>query len=140
MGNIIRVAIVGLGETGEVFAEHLLEKIQIDHRPVQIVAVADPDLGTPVALGFQQSGVPVYDNFLGIMNHHTEIDIIFNLSGDPAISQRLRLELLHVKNQRTMIASEEMAQLLWCFFDEGQELPKAERRTFQISWKMAVGA
>lgn len=140
MGNIIRVAIVGLGETGEVFAEHLLEKIQIDHRPVQIVTVADPDLGTPVALGFQQSGVPVYDNFLGIMKHHAEIDIIFNLSGDPAISQRLRLELLHVKNQRTMIASEEMAQLLWCFFDEGQELPKAERRAFQISWKMAVGA
>jgi hypothetical protein len=140
MSNVIRVAIVGLGETGEIFAEHLLEKIQINHRPVKIVAVADPDLSTPVALGFQQSGVPVYDSFLGIMQHHADIDIIFNLSGDPAISQRLRLELLHVKNQHATIASEEMAQLLWCFFDEGRELPKAEKRAFQISWKLAVGA
>ena len=140
MGNVIRIAIVGLGETGETFAEHLLEKIQIDHRPVQIVTVADPDLNTPVALGFQQNGVPVYDNFLDIMQHHAEIDIIFNLSGDPAISQRLRLELLHVKNQHVMIASEEMARLLWCFFDESRELPKAEKRAFAISWKMAIGA
>lgn len=139
MGNTIRIAIVGLGETGETFAEHLLEKIQVDRRPVRIVAVADPDLHAPVALGFQQNGVPVYENFLDIMKHHADIDIIFNLSGDPAVSQRLRLELLHVKNQHVMIASEEMAQLLWCFFNEDRELPKAEKRVFPISWKMAVG-
>lgn len=140
MSNVIRIAIVGLGETGEIFAEHLLEKIQVHHRPVKIIAVADPDIHTPVALGFQQNGVPVYEGFLDIMKHHTDIDIIFNLSGDPAISQRLRLELLHVKNQHVMIASEEMAQLLWCFFDERQELPKAEKRVFPIRWKTAVGA
>lgn len=134
MGNKINIAIVGLGEAGEIFAEHLLEKIQLENKPVSIVALADPDLDSPIALGFRQNGVPVYDNFLDIAGLGEEVDIIFNLSGDAVVTQRLRLELLEAKNRHTMIASEEMANLLWCFFDEKRSLPKAEKRLFQISW------
>jgi len=140
MNQTIRIAIVGLGEAGEIFAEHLLEKIQLEQRPVTIVALADPDPDSPVALGFSQNGVPVYPDSLDVLKHAENLDIIFNLSGDPAISQRLRIELLNLKNKHTMIASEEMAQLLWCFFDEKRALPKAEKRNFQLNWSKAVNA
>lgn len=140
MSKSIKVAIIGLGEAGEIFSEHLLEKIQLEKKPVEIVALADPDLGSPVALGFSQNRVPVYTDFLDILKHGEEVDMIFNLSGDPAISQRIRIELLNLKNKHTAIASEEMAQLLWCFFGENRDLPKAENRNFQLNWKKAVNA
>lgn len=138
MSKSIKVAIIGLGEAGELFSEHLLEKIQLEKKPVEIVALADPDLNSPIALGFSQNNVPVYRDYLDILKHGTGVDIIFNLCGDPAISQRVRIELLNMKNNHTMIASEEMAQLLWCFFGESRDLPKAENRGFQMSWKKAV--
>lgn len=140
MSDAIRIAIVGLGEAGEIFSEHLLEKIQLEKKPVKIVALADPDLDGPVAMGFLQSHVPIYPNYLDILKHCDEVDIIFNLSGDAAVSQRLRIELLAKKNNHTMIASEEMARLLWYFFGENKDLPRAVNRNFQVSWKMAVSA
>lgn len=138
VNSTIRIAIVGLGEAGEIFAEHLLEKIQLEHKPVKIVAPADPDVNSSVALGFSQNGVPVYPDSLDVLKHAEDIDIIFNLSGDPAISQRLRIELLHLRNSHTSIASEEIAQLLWCFFGEKRDLPKAEKRNFQLNWSKAI--
>lgn len=138
MSKSIKVAIIGLGEAGEIFSEHLLEKIQLEKKPVEIVALADPDLNSPVALGFSQNHVPVYKDFLDILKLGEEVDIIFNLSGDPAISQRVRIELLNLKNRHTTIASEEMAQLIWCFFGESRDLPKAENRNFQLNWKKDV--
>lgn len=138
MSDPIRIAIVGLGEAGEIFSEHLLEKIQLERKPVRIVALADPDLDGPVALGFVHSQVPVYTNYLDLIKHCDEVDIIFNLSGDAMVSQRLRIELLAKKNNHTMIASEEMARLLWFFFGENRDLPRAVNRNFQVSWKTAV--
>lgn len=140
MSDEIRIAIVGLGEAGEIFSEHLLEKIQLEKKPVRIVALADPDLDGPIAMGFLHSKVPVYSNYLDILKHSSELDIIFNLCGDPAVSQRLRIELMALKNKHTMIASEEMARLLWCFFGENKDLPRAVNRNFQVSWKTAIGA
>jgi len=140
MSKTIKIAIIGLGEAGEIFSEHLLEKIQMEQKPVEIVALADPDLDSPVALGFSQNRVPVYRDFLDILKHSDEIDIIFNLSGDPAITQRVRIELLNLKNKRTLIASEEFAQLLWCFFNEPKDLPKAENRNFQLNWAKALSS
>jgi homoserine dehydrogenase len=44
MSHVVKVALLGLGEVGERFAEHFLEKIQEDHVKVEIVAVAHHDL------------------------------------------------------------------------------------------------
>jgi predicted dinucleotide-utilizing enzyme len=126
--KIIRVALVGLNEVGEVFAEHFLEQLQEGHKPVEIVAVADPNPNSPVALGFAQNKVPVYTNPSDVARLGDKLDIIFDLTGDSAIRQQLRLTLLEKHNLHTVIASEEVARLLWCFFNEKKEFPTLNRK------------
>jgi len=125
MTNKIRVALLGLGEVGQTFAEHFLEKIQEHGAPVQIVAVADRDFDSPVALGFAQNGVPVYKDALEVTKLGDQVDIIFDLTNNSRLRQELRLKLLETKNKHTLIATEVVARLLWCFFDEKTPLKSA---------------
>lgn len=122
MTNKIRVALLGLGEVGEVFAEHLLEKIQEHNAPVQIVAVADHHTDSPVALGFAQNGVPVFKDAIDVVKLGDQVDIIFDLTNNSRLRQDLRLKLLESKNKHTIIATEVFARLLWCFFGEKTQL------------------
>lgn len=122
MSHVVKVALLGLGEVGEKFAEHFLEKIQEDRVNVQIVAVAHRDLESPVALGFVHSKVPVFKDAMEVVSLGAKVDIIFDLTGDPDLRKNLRLALLESHNQHTVIAPEVVAHLLWNFFGEG-ELP-----------------
>jgi homoserine dehydrogenase len=122
MSHVVKVALLGLGEVGEKFAEHFLEKIQEEHVNVEIVAVAHRDLESPVALGFSQSKVPVFQNALDVVSLGAKVDIIFDLTGDPELRRKLRTGLQETHNQHTVIAPEVVAHLLWNFFGEG-ELP-----------------
>jgi len=122
MNNKIRVALLGLGEVGQIFAEHLLEKIQEHNAPVQIVAVADHHTDSPVALGFSQNGVPVFKDAVEVIKLGDQVDIIFDLTNDSRLRQDLRLKLLESKNKHTIIATEVFARLLWCFFGEKTQL------------------
>ncbi len=120
-GNI-RIALLGLGEVGQTFAEHFLEKIQEHGAPVKIVAVADYNTESPVALGFSQNGVPVFKDALDVTKLGDQVDIIFDLTGSSKTRQELRQRLLETKNRHTVIATEVVANLLWCFFDEKMQL------------------
>lgn len=124
MSKVVRVALLGLGDVGEVFAEHFLEKIQEDHVNVEIVAVAHRNLESPVALGFSQSGVPVFKDALEVVSLGARVDIIFDLTGDPDLRAQLRSSLQAANNRHTVIAPEVVAHLLWNFFGEG-ELPSS---------------
>ncbi len=126
MARIIRVAIIGMSEAGEIFTMHLLERIQVDHRPVEIVAAVNNDLDSPIMLGFQQNNVPCFTDIKQLASMGEEVDIIFNMTGDIMVSQKLRLELLERKNRHTIIASDMVARLLWVFFDEDMELPEVD--------------
>ncbi len=124
MNAVVKVALLGLGEVGEVFAENFLEKIQEEHVNVEIVAVAHRDLESPVALGFSQSKVPVFKDALEVVSLGAKVDIIFDLTGDPDLRRKLRLAFQESHNQHTVIAPEVVARLLWNFFGEG-ELPSS---------------
>jgi len=124
MSNVVKVALLGLGDVGEKFAEHFLEKIQEDHISVEIVAVAHRDLESPVALGFSQSNVPVFQDALDVVSMGAKVDIIFDLTGEPDLRKKLRMALQESHNQHTVIAPEVVAHLLWNFFGEG-ELPSS---------------
>lgn len=126
MSHVVKVALLGLGEVGETFAEHFLEKIQEDHVRVEIVAVAHHFLESPVALGFIQNGVPVFENALDVVTMGAKVDIIFDLTGDPELRKKLRVALQESHNQHTVIAPEVVAHLLWNFFGEG-ELPHSDK-------------
>lgn len=122
MKNNIRIALLGLGEVGQTFAEHFLEKIQEHSAPVEIVAIGDRDTESPFVLGFSQNGVPVFKNPLDVVQLGDKVDIIFDMTHDPRLRQELRLKLLEAKNKHTVIATEIFARLLWCFFDEKNQL------------------
>jgi len=124
MSKVVRVALLGLGEVGEIFAENFLEKIQEEHVNVEIVAVAHRNLESPVALGFSQSGVPVFRDALDVVSMGAKVDIIFDLTGEADLRANLRVALQAANNRHTVIAPEVVAHLLWNFFGEG-ELPSS---------------
>lgn len=121
MSENIKIALLGLGTVGEEFAENFLEIIQEGGKAVEIVAVADRHLDSPIILGFQQNGVPVFDNAADIVSMGDKIDIIFDLTGVKETRQELRKGMKDSNNNHTVIAPEVMAKLLWMFFDvEGE--------------------
>jgi homoserine dehydrogenase len=124
MSHIVKVALLGLGDVGEKFAEHFLEKIQEEHVNVEIVAVASRNLDSPVAMGFSHSKVPVFQDAMEVVSMGKKVDIIFDLTGDQDLRKKLRTALQASNNQHTVIAPEIVAQLLWNFFGEG-ELPSS---------------
>ncbi len=129
MTDKIHVALVGLGQAGEVFAEHFLEKSQEQGVPAEIIAVSDPQPDSPIALGFSQNGVPVFADPCEIAKLGEKVDIIFDLSGDSSVRQKLRLALLEHKNMHTVLASVVVARLLWYFFGEKGDLPTTARKS-----------
>ncbi len=119
MKKKISVAILGLGRVGEVFAEHFLSKIQESHADVEIVAVATRNIQSPVALGFAHNGVSVLENALDVVKLGDSVDVVFDLTGDPALRKSLREHLQAANNRHTVIAPEVMAHLIWAFFGVG---------------------
>lgn len=122
MAEKIKVALLGMGNVGQVFAEQFLEKIQEGGKPVEIVAVAHRDTNSPVLLGFAHSGVQVFSDALDILGLGESVDIIFDLTGDKATRKALREGLYAAGNMHTVLAPEVFASLLWHFFDIGTEL------------------
>ena len=118
MAENIKIALLGLGNVGEKFAEHFLGIMQEGGKPIEIVAVAHHDLGSPVALGFQQNSVPVYKDPTDVIKLGEKVDIIFDLTHDPKTRQALRQGLQKSNNHHTVISPEVVANLLWMFFDE----------------------
>lgn len=113
-----RIALLGLGDIGEKFAEHFLEIMQEGGKPIEIVAVAHHDVNSPVALGFQQNKVKVFSNPVDVITLGDKVDIIFDLTEDPKTRQALRQGLQKTGNHHTVIAPEVVANLLWMFFGE----------------------
>ncbi|HAN56279.1 MAG TPA: hypothetical protein DCQ77_08895 [Betaproteobacteria bacterium] len=125
MSNKVRVALLGLGSVGEIFAENFLEKIQEEHVNVEIVAVASRDLESPVAMGFVHSKIPVFRDALEVIDLGDHVDIIFDLTGNPQLRKDLRTRLQETNNRHTVIAPEVVAHLLWNFFGEVGDLPQS---------------
>jgi homoserine dehydrogenase len=121
----IRVALLGLGQRGQTFAENFLEQIQLHKAPIEIVAVADHHTDSAVALGFSQNRVPVFREAIEVANLGDKVDIIFDLTGNSRTRQELRLKLLETRNAHTVIATEMIVDLLWCFFDEPMQFKAA---------------
>jgi len=121
----IKVALLGLGKVGETFAEHFLEQIQEHSAPIEIVAVADHHPDSPVALGFSQNGVMVVNDAMEVVKLGNDVDVIFDLTGNSRTRQELRLKLIESRNTHTVIATENIVNLLWCFFNEPPPLDRS---------------
>ena len=119
----MRVALIWRDDTGETFSAYLLEQIQERGVPMEIVAVCHPDQDSPVILGFSQNGIMTTTETQALIDLGEDLDLIFDLTGDPNTSHELRMGMLKNSNLHTVVTRRAVAQMMWYFFGERTELP-----------------
>ena len=112
------VAIVGLGRVGSRFLQALQGRASSG---VQIVAVSELH-ETPGRAAAEAAGIPVL-SLPELLARASEIDIVFDLSGQSSVRQSLRQGLARSGNSRTVIAPESVARLVWSMMAT-DELPQ----------------
>jgi predicted dinucleotide-utilizing enzyme len=118
------IAIVGLGRVGSVFLEKLLGQ---SNKGVEIVAVAEKGQTVGTALA-KANGIENL-NIDQLVAKGGNIDILFDLTGLPAVRQELRDKLMASGNRHTVIATESVASLIWVLIAEGENLPNVHVKT-----------
>ncbi|MHB0889137.1 Gfo/Idh/MocA family oxidoreductase [Acidithiobacillus sp.] len=118
------IAIIGLGRVGSAFLDALRNR---PRQGIQIIAVAEPN-HTPGRMAAENAGIPVYD-VQDLIARSQDIDILFDLTGSHAVRQELREGLAASHNQRTVIAPESVARMIWALTVEGGGLPEVHRET-----------
>ena len=117
MTEDINVALVGLGRIGSQFATSLARQIDQRAKAINIVAVAEQDPNSETAQMFADDDVPVYTDAAEIVELSDEVDIIFDLTGVPSVTQDLRDSLEMTGNRHTVVVPEVVARLLWEFLE-----------------------
>jgi predicted dinucleotide-utilizing enzyme len=118
------IAIVGLGKVGAAFLQELLGQL---NEGVEIIAVAEnnntPGLALAKARGIKNISM---DELIGMGD---SLDIIFELTSVAAVRQELRDKLQAAGNHQTIIATENIARMIWMLISSGAEMPGAHVKT-----------
>jgi predicted dinucleotide-utilizing enzyme len=104
--NKPNIAIIGLGRMGEAFLAAMLQKKQ----NINLVCVAE-QADTPAKVLAKNAGVDIV-TLDEIVAKGDKVDVIFELTGIPAVRRELREKLLISNNHHTVIASETIAHLI----------------------------
>lgn len=114
------IAIVGLGKMGSAFLEELLGQ---PNEGVKIVAVVEkvnsPGLSLAKAHGIRNISLDE------LIAKGDDLDILFDLTGEAAVRQELRNKLRAAGNLHTIVATENIARMVWALIASGTELPRA---------------
>jgi len=112
-----KVAIIGLGRIGSAFLQNMLGR---RGRGVELVAVAESG-DTPGRKLALDAGLKVMtlDQIVALGD---SVDVLFDLTGIPAVRREIREKLMAQTNHHTVIASETIARLIWVMTNE-DELP-----------------
>jgi predicted dinucleotide-utilizing enzyme len=115
------IAIIGLGRIGSAFFDALQQK----QKNINLVCVSER-VDTPAKARAEAAGIRVcsLDEVVGMGD---AVDIIFDLTGLPAVRRELRAKLRDADNGHTVIASESITRLIWALIGE-EALPFIEGR------------
>jgi len=115
------IAIVGLGTMGSAFLKELLGQ---SNERVDIVAVAEIKETEGLALasshGIRNLGI---DELVAMGK---ALDILFDLTGVAEVRQEIRDKLQANGNHHTIVATENIARMIWTLIASGAELPLAK--------------
>jgi len=117
------IAIVGLGRVGSVFLDKLLKQ---SNNGISIVAVAEKG-DTPGATLAKANGIENL-SIDQIVAKTEDIDILFDLTGLPAVRQELREKFMATGNRHTVLATESIASLIWALISAGEALPNVHSK------------
>lgn len=118
-----RIAIIGLGRIGSAFLRQILER---KANALEIVAVAEAH-DTPGLQFAREQGVNV-STLDAIVAMGKQVDVVFDLTGLPAVRRELREKMGAAGNQHTVIASETIARVIWALIS-ATDLPVIAGRT-----------
>lgn len=116
------IALVGLGRIGSAFLREISGKKQ----SVNILYAAEPS-NTPGKAQAIAAGIRIA-TLDEIASAGDEVDIIFDLTGNPEVRKRLREQLAAHQNHHTVIAPESVARLIWSLISN-EALPILEGHT-----------
>jgi predicted dinucleotide-utilizing enzyme len=118
------IAIVGLGIVGSAFLEELLGQ---SNQSVEIVTVVESGDTTGRALakacGIKNLSI---DELIGMSD---DLDILFDLTDVTEVRQELRDKLRASGNHHTIIATENIALMIWTLISSGADMPSAHANT-----------
>jgi len=104
----IQIAVVGLGRVGSRFLEVLLDS---GLPGVELCAVSETGDTDGVKLA-KARGIPV-ETVEVLIARGDKVDVIYDLTGHPAVRQQLREGMLASGNRHTVVAPEVLAHLTW---------------------------
>lgn len=118
------IAIVGLGKVGAAFLEELLGQT---NQNVEIVAVVESSdtkgLTLAIARGIANLSI---DELIGMGEN---LDILFDLTEVAAVRQELKDKLRVSGNHHTIIATENIARMIWTLISSGAVMPTTYSKT-----------
>lgn len=103
----IRIGIIGAGKTGK----YLIEQLN-GFEFISIVQVADIREDAPGYVYAKENGINVSTDFMHVAKLGTEIDIIFEVTGQKDIKLGLRSYMQETGNKHTVIVPELVAVLM----------------------------
>ncbi len=112
------IAIVGLGKMGSAFLAELLGQ---PNEAVEIVAVVEISDTAGLALARSRGIRNLSIDQLIAMGD--DLDILFDLTGEEKVRQELREKLRAAENHHTIVATENIARMVWALIASGAELP-----------------
>jgi pyrroline-5-carboxylate reductase len=113
------IAIVGLGKMGSAFLEELLGQ---SNEGVEIVAVVENNNTDGLALAKARGIENLSIDELVRMGE--DLDILFDLTDVPTVRQELRDKLRAAGNRHTIIATENIAHMVWTLIARGTDIPR----------------
>ncbi|MEO7622122.1 MAG: hypothetical protein ABIS30_03560 [Gallionella sp.] len=118
------IAIVGLGKMGSAFLEELLGQ---PNEGVEIIAVVEKNATAGLAIA-KARGIENFtiDELIAISSN---LDILFDLTGVTEVRQELRDKLRAAGNHHTIIATENIARMIWVLISSGAEMPGTHLRS-----------
>jgi hypothetical protein len=118
------IAIAGLGKVGPASLEELLGQ---SNQRVEIVAAVESGETTGRALakarGIENLSID------GLIGMGDDLDILFDLTNVAAVRQELREKLQASGNRHTIIATENIAHMIWTLIANGADLPSSQSKT-----------
>jgi acetaldehyde dehydrogenase (acetylating) len=117
MGDRVRIAVAGGGRMGTPLIEEFLK------RPyAELVGVADVDPESAGARLAKDNGVAFTTDALAFASMDGEIDLLFEVSGDPTLKRRLKDAFVYADNRHTIIVHDLVARLVMTVVAGSDEL------------------
>jgi FlaA1/EpsC-like NDP-sugar epimerase len=127
------VAIVGLGRVGSIFLRKMSDDAEACLRIKCVVEIGDTP-GKKLAL---EKGIPVV-SLDGVVEMGTDIDVIFNFTGDPNVTTALTRKLEESCNHHTKVSQDRVARLIWSLIEPEDSLPEVNATKYQAYADMVL--